>query len=69
MGKAFYSPSEMQAAVNKLREEAAHNDVQPQHLAADHLEIARQNNDLEGMKFWRGVWIKIMSDEFKQSQK
>jgi hypothetical protein len=69
MGKAMYSPAEMPAAITKIRNEAQRYDLQPHHLAAELLDNCRRNNDTEGMKFWRAVWIQIMSDEYLASQR
>jgi len=64
MGKAFYSTGEIPATIRKIRSEAQHYDLQPHHLAAELLDDCRKNNDIEGMKFWRAVWIQIMSDDY-----
>lgn len=69
MGKAMYAPADMQAAIDTIRSNAEHYDLRPHHIAADLLENCRKNNDIEGMKFWRAVWIRIMSDEYLVSQK
>jgi hypothetical protein len=68
MGKAMYSLAEMPAVVSKLRNEADRYDLQPHHLAAELLDDCRKRNDIEGMKFWRAVWIQIMSDEYLKTQ-
>ncbi len=68
MGKAVYSPREIPETIRKIRGEAQRYDLQPHHLAAELLDDCRKKNDIEGMKFWRAVWIQIMSDDYLLSR-
>jgi hypothetical protein len=68
MGKAIYSSAEARAAITRIRNEAQFDELQPHHLAAELMEDCRKNNDIEGMKFWRAVWIQIMSDDYLIAQ-
>lgn len=68
MGKAIYEPADTPAAITRIRDEAQRYDLQPHHLAADLMDDCRKNNDIEGMKFWRAVWIQIMSDDYLIAQ-
>lgn len=68
MGKANYSSAEARAAITRIRSEAQRDELQPHHLAAELMDDCRKNNDIEGMKFWRAVWIQIMSDDYLIAQ-
>ncbi|HTK85561.1 MAG TPA: hypothetical protein VL625_10805 [Patescibacteria group bacterium] len=68
MGQAFYSAQRLKNIVREMRSEADRHDLQPHHLANGLIEACRQRHDLEGMKFWRGVWIELMTDDYLRTQ-
>jgi hypothetical protein len=67
MGSTIYPPGDVQAAIQKLHDESEQYQLQPHKLAAALLENCRKNNDIEGMKFWRSVWVRIMDDDYLTS--
>jgi hypothetical protein len=67
MGNALYPPGDKHATIQKLNSEAEKYKLQPHRLAASFFDNCRKNHDLEGMKFWRGVWIEIMDDDYLKS--
>ena len=68
MGQAFYSAQRLKTIIREMRTDAERHDLQPHHLANGLIEACRQRNDLEGMKFWRGVWIELMTDDYLRKQ-
>jgi hypothetical protein len=68
MGQAFYSAQRLKTIVREMRTDTDRHDLQPHHLANGLIEACRRRNDMEGMKFWRGVWIELMSDDYLQTQ-
>lgn len=68
MGQAFYSAQKLRNIVHEMRVDAERHDLQPHHLANGLIEACRRRSDIEGMKFWRGVWIELMTDDYLHMQ-
>jgi hypothetical protein len=66
MGQASFTltPDSVPTTARKLLDAAAHSGAKAHHLAEDKMEECRVTNDMEGMRFWRSVWIHLMSDEY-----
>jgi hypothetical protein len=67
MGHALIVTIENDPTIQKLKSEAARYGIKPHHLAHDLLNGCRKNDDLEGMRLWRNIWIELMSEEYRLS--
>jgi hypothetical protein len=65
MGQAELSHESVRGVIKNLCEESRASGRKPYHLAYDRLEACRNRNDTEGMRFWRNVWIQLMTEEYK----
>lgn len=65
MGRSIYSGREsIQKAERKVIAAARRKGLQPYQMAQDFLNECISVNDIEGVKFWRSVWVRLMANEY-----